>query len=421
MEEQALIKLYQTGLRNYWGTHVPINYEEASNNFRLAAEQGYPPAQVALGDIYQNGQGTSQDFTEAVNWHRRAAEQGDPKGQTRLGQAYAIGRGVPQNFARAAYWQHLAAVQGNSTAQNTFGTYCQNATGVDRNYQEAVRWYRMSAQQGNATAMSNLAACYEHGLGVSKNPYESMQWYRRAADPSQSSAEFSSQTKSDLKFRVADPNTPDPILNSSDLPTNDLTFSPANEPPEVEWVQWKLGKALFFSISLCSFIIGVFCIVPGIGGLTLDQMGKMHYCEGSPARTAGYSLLIVEAFLNFGFIFWFVAVFKEIFCHASQPIVLVVSKTHATSIMIAVVLFWLLLFVIYLLLLTNPSSCDDSNDTWPLYLVFVGTLLALFRIIPVTVFLEPTLRRSDETSCCDCCCCLGCRCCRDHSSPEVLV
>lgn len=44
---------------------------------RGAAQQGYAPAQFALGRRYENGDGMSADIEEALRWYRKAADQGD--------------------------------------------------------------------------------------------------------------------------------------------------------------------------------------------------------------------------------------------------------------------------------------------------------------------------------------------------------
>jgi uncharacterized protein len=73
--------------------------------YRLAAEQGYGPAQNNLGRIYVDGWGVPQDYLEAVKWLRRAADQGIAKSQLLC----AAGNGVPQDFSTAYMWFSLAA------------------------------------------------------------------------------------------------------------------------------------------------------------------------------------------------------------------------------------------------------------------------------------------------------------------------
>ena len=41
------------------------------------------------------------DYVQAVEWYRLAADRGDPTGQMNLGVMYETGRGVPQDLVQA--------------------------------------------------------------------------------------------------------------------------------------------------------------------------------------------------------------------------------------------------------------------------------------------------------------------------------
>ena len=66
------------------GRGVPQNYKEAIKWYRLAAEQGFAPAQYNLGAMYFEGLGVPQDHKEAEKWFRRSAEQGIARAQEAL-------------------------------------------------------------------------------------------------------------------------------------------------------------------------------------------------------------------------------------------------------------------------------------------------------------------------------------------------
>ena len=52
---------------------MPKDGAEAEKWFRLAADQGYAPAQYNLGVMYTNGWGVPQNYDEATKWHALAA------------------------------------------------------------------------------------------------------------------------------------------------------------------------------------------------------------------------------------------------------------------------------------------------------------------------------------------------------------
>ena len=95
------------------------NYHEALKWYRLAAAQGYAPAQNDLGTAYEKGQGVAQDYLQAVKWYRLAATQGNQSAQINLGTMYENGTGVRQDFARAHMWFALAAAATGSDAGDT--------------------------------------------------------------------------------------------------------------------------------------------------------------------------------------------------------------------------------------------------------------------------------------------------------------
>ncbi len=59
-------------------------------------------AQNALGSIYADGLGVTQDYAAAMNWYSKAAAQGLALAQYNLGIMHGRGQGVPQDYRRSA-------------------------------------------------------------------------------------------------------------------------------------------------------------------------------------------------------------------------------------------------------------------------------------------------------------------------------
>src|SRR5262249_21601573 len=98
------------------------DYATALREWQPLAQQGYPPAQVDLGSMYQEGRGVALNDIEAVKWYRKAADQGNAQAQVALGSMYYLGGWtVAQNAAEAAKWYRKAADQGNAEAQVVLG------------------------------------------------------------------------------------------------------------------------------------------------------------------------------------------------------------------------------------------------------------------------------------------------------------
>ncbi len=124
---------------------------EAVKWFRLAAEQGWAPAQLALGTLYGAGRGVLKDAAEAMRWYRLAAEQGHVGWQAVASRA----GGTPESL--------LAAEQGLAMTQYNLGVGYFLGRGVLKNAAEAARWYRLAAEQGHAEAQGSLGLMYAMG------------------------------------------------------------------------------------------------------------------------------------------------------------------------------------------------------------------------------------------------------------------
>jgi TPR repeat protein len=92
--------------------------------FRQAAEQGYIPAMLEVGEATME-----VESGESLLWFRRAADLGDVTGMLHVGAIYQLGIQVEKDYDRAAFW------------------------------------YRQAAEKGNPAAMYNLGRMYESGLG----------------------------------------------------------------------------------------------------------------------------------------------------------------------------------------------------------------------------------------------------------------
>ncbi len=88
--------------------------DDATDWFRMAAEQGHSDAQYVLGARYKyrnhaKEDDAKDDYAMAAKWYRKAAVQGHGLARLSLGVMYATGEGVPQDHLQAYMWFDLAA------------------------------------------------------------------------------------------------------------------------------------------------------------------------------------------------------------------------------------------------------------------------------------------------------------------------
>jgi TPR repeat protein len=83
---------------------VSANPEKAFSLQMRAAEQGYAPAQRAVGAAYLEGEGVERDPKQALHFLTQAAASDDADAKAWLGWMYANGQGVPLDEAQALGW-----------------------------------------------------------------------------------------------------------------------------------------------------------------------------------------------------------------------------------------------------------------------------------------------------------------------------
>jgi TPR repeat protein len=124
---------------------------EAIRLLRLAADQGFAPAQFLLGSYYSGGyRPLKQDLREAARLYRLAADQGYAWAQSSLGHYYRVGLGgLSQDDREAARLFRLAADQGNASAQHDLAEFYRTGRGgLQKNEKEADRLEKLAVDNG---------------------------------------------------------------------------------------------------------------------------------------------------------------------------------------------------------------------------------------------------------------------------------
>jgi uncharacterized protein len=74
-----------------------------------AAEQGYVPAEAAVGMMYAVGKGVQQDYVAASKWWTKAAEAGHVLAAFKLSMMYRGVPGVHSDAAKSEQWAKFVA------------------------------------------------------------------------------------------------------------------------------------------------------------------------------------------------------------------------------------------------------------------------------------------------------------------------
>lgn len=173
---QSAAELGEEGIRAYEiGDLVP-----GMTLLQQAAEQGYVPAQVKLGYIFDK----SEENKLSVQWYRRAAESGDADGQIGLSGMYARGEGVEQSDAKSLRLLQAAVQQGHPPALRVYAAALENADlGLSADSAKALKLYREAANSGDRIAVTRLVYANRNGeLGLAANPAQTSKWEQKLND-----------------------------------------------------------------------------------------------------------------------------------------------------------------------------------------------------------------------------------------------
>ncbi len=155
------------------------------------AAAGDRDAQIALGTLYETGDGVALDAARAAALYREAARAGHVGAQINLATMYLDGAGVTRDAAAAVQWFTRAADGGNALAQLNLGMiYESGDPPVKADPRLAARRYREAAIQGLMPAQVRLARLFEDGRGVRRDLDQAASWYRKAADQTDPAAQL---------------------------------------------------------------------------------------------------------------------------------------------------------------------------------------------------------------------------------------
>jgi TPR repeat protein len=132
---------------------------------------------------------TPMNFAQAFELYRRAAEAGNGQAELYMGLEYDMGTDVPRNVEKAATWYRKAAAQGSASAENNLGVLYHEGDGLPKDGMEAVNWFSRAAARGSATAEYCLGRMYFEGDGVRQDDAQAAEWFQKAATRGSSSAQ----------------------------------------------------------------------------------------------------------------------------------------------------------------------------------------------------------------------------------------
>lgn len=203
---------YYVGLCYNAGIGTAENHTETERYLKLAANQGFAPAQAALGVLYISSDWLSNE-QEGVRLSKLASEQGNLQATRTLvdyylskdnydeayhymkqygqltgepyGAAFAFRVGfdyyINHEFPEALRWFNEAYNGGESYGAFMLGICNFNGEGIFQSNKRAFEYWEKGARKDHYPSIYYLAVCHDLGKGVEKNAQEAEKLYSRAA------------------------------------------------------------------------------------------------------------------------------------------------------------------------------------------------------------------------------------------------
>lgn len=142
--------------------------EDAWRSLRTLATQGEPAAQLAIGRLYAEGRGVTEDRAAASDWLSKAAAAGSGDARAWLTRYDALWSSPParsqalRGLASRGDREALIALQrlaqsGDADAQYELGRMMTLGDGMPKNSTEGRSWIQKAAAQGHAEAVKATA------------------------------------------------------------------------------------------------------------------------------------------------------------------------------------------------------------------------------------------------------------------------
>jgi TPR repeat protein len=147
-----------TSLDNCYSHFQAESYKVASEECKIAANEGNVDAQWLLAQIYRHGllDGDS-DLKDAFFWYQMAADEGHVESMREVGLAYLYGEGKDENFELAYQWLKKAANKQDTTAEFSIGILFFEGKGKKKDIGSAINWFKRAAVKKHVMSINNLA------------------------------------------------------------------------------------------------------------------------------------------------------------------------------------------------------------------------------------------------------------------------
>lgn len=155
------------------GKGVPTDFKEAADCFRKAGDAGNSVSAMTLGIMYMHGHGVEKNLEASNQLIKQLANQGFLPAQVALGRLYNQGlkkEKILVDYTESAKWYLMAAKQGKIEAQMALAGYYYKGLGVTKDLVSAYAWSYIAASNDSNAAIESAA--FRTGLTLLLTPVQ---------------------------------------------------------------------------------------------------------------------------------------------------------------------------------------------------------------------------------------------------------
>ncbi len=167
------------------------NYATALTVWLPQAKAGDAKAQTYVGEMFEQGLGTTPDYDAALQWYMKAAEQGYDRAQMNLGAMYEKGLGVEKDEVAALNWYRKATGLGDDDL--TFASNLDALEAENVGLQETIAQKDAKISELNKNLSDSRSKVNTQMAAIDSSQRE-LQQLRYEADSSGNSSDNSAET-----------------------------------------------------------------------------------------------------------------------------------------------------------------------------------------------------------------------------------
>jgi TPR repeat protein len=165
------------------GEGVTQDFARSRQLYESACADGNARGCTDLGYVYESGEGgVAKDYVKAVSLFQTACDATDANGCSDLGAMYYQGTGVAQDGVKAVALFQKGCDLGDSDGCLNLGAMYAGGTGVTQDTARAISLYKTSCDGGDVRGCFDLGTMYANGNGVAADPAQAIALYQKACD-----------------------------------------------------------------------------------------------------------------------------------------------------------------------------------------------------------------------------------------------